>query len=61
VFITTSNFSADAREYVSRIEKKIVLIDGAELVHLCADFGIGVSDQSAYVVKKLNEDFFEDA
>ena len=28
VFITTSTFSSDAREYVSRIEKKIVLVDG---------------------------------
>ena len=39
VFITTSSFSGEAREYVSRIEKKIILIDGPELAKLCVDFG----------------------
>jgi len=34
VFITTSSFSGEAREYVSRIEKKIVLIDGLQLAAL---------------------------
>lgn len=58
IFITTSTFSPEAREYVSRIEKKIVLIDGAEFARLCFNFGIGVSSQTPYVVKKLNSDFF---
>jgi restriction system protein len=58
VFITTSSFSSDARDYVSRIEKKIVLIDGSELAKRCVDFGVGVVVQSSYVVKKLDSDFF---
>jgi restriction system protein len=58
VFITTSTFSHEAREYVSRIEKKIVLIDGAELARLCVDFGIGVVIQNTYSVRKLDTDFF---
>ena len=58
VFITTSQFSSDAREYVSRIEKKIVLIDGQELAKLCVDFGIGVKDVDTYLVRKLNPEFF---
>jgi restriction system protein len=58
VFITTSNFTPGAREYVSRIEKKIILIDGAELARLCVEFGVGVVDQNAFVVKKLDTDFF---
>lgn len=58
VFITTSTFSPDAREYVSRIEKKIVLIDGAGFANLCFDFGIGVTAEIPYSVKKLNSDFF---
>jgi restriction system protein len=58
VFITTSTFSTEAREYISRIEKKIVLIDGAGFASLCFDFGIGVSSETPYVVKKLNSDFF---
>ena len=58
VFITTSSFSAEAKEYVSRIEKKIVLIDGLELARLCVDFGIGVLNQKPYVLKTIDPDFF---
>ena len=58
VFITTSTFSQEAKEYVSRIEKKIILIDGLELAKLCVDFGIGVHDQTSYVVRKIDPDFF---
>ncbi len=31
VFITTSNFTKEAREYVALIDSKIILIDGEEL------------------------------
>ena len=58
VFITTSTFSNEAREYVSRIEKKIILIDGAELARRCLDFNVGVLVQSSYEVKKIDSDFF---
>lgn len=58
VFITTSSFTQEARDYVSRIEKKIVLIDGQELAKLCVDFGIGVVAHTSYAVKKLDPDFF---
>jgi restriction system protein len=34
VFITTSKFSNDALDYVQRIEKKIVLIDGQQLAEM---------------------------
>lgn len=61
VFITTSSFSQEAREFVSRIGKKIILIDGPELARLCVDFGIGVLDQTTYVVKKIDHDFFDEA
>lgn len=60
VFITTSAFSAEAREYVSRIEKKIVLIDGVQLASLMIDFNIGVSTVNAYEVKKVDSDFFSE-
>jgi restriction system protein len=58
VFITTTSFSAEAHEYVKRIEKKIVLIDGTRLARLCVDFGIGVANEASYVVKKIDPDFF---
>ena len=37
VLITTSDFTADARDYVTRIEKRIVLIGGTELADLTVD------------------------
>ncbi len=48
VLITTSQFSQDARDYVSRIEKKIVLIDGEQLAQLMIDYGIGVAEVVSY-------------
>lgn len=60
VFITTSTFTPGAREYVSRIEKKIILIDGGELAKLCVDFGVGVVNQNSFVVKKLDTEFFSE-
>jgi restriction system protein len=58
VFISTSKFTADAQEYVKRIEKKIVLIDGELLSQLMIDNGVGVSEESRYIVNKLDEDYF---
>jgi restriction system protein len=60
VFITTSQFSSEAREYVSRIEKKIVLIDGPQLASLMTDFGIGVTQVNTYEVKRVDTDFFSE-
>ncbi|MBI5908533.1 MAG: restriction endonuclease [Betaproteobacteria bacterium] len=58
IFITTSDFSKEASEYVSRIDSKIVLIDGKTLARLMIDFGVGVTTVAAYEVKKLDSDYF---
>lgn len=60
VFITTSKFTADALDYVKRIEKRIVLIDGEQLMQLMIDNDVGVSEESKYIIKKIDEDFFID-
>ena len=60
VFITTSQFSKDAKEYVNRIEKRIVLIDGEQLAQLMIDSGVGVSDVEHYRVRTLDQDYFEE-
>ena len=60
VFITTSSFSADAQEYVRRIQKKIVLIDGKTLAQYMIDFGVGVNEVVHYVVKKIDNDYFSE-
>jgi len=60
VLITTSQFSPEAKDYVSRIEKKIVLIDGEELAKLMIDYNIGVATDAAYEIKRLDTDYFEE-
>lgn len=60
VFITTSGFSADAREYVEKIDPKVVLIDGEQLAHLMMDFNVGVTPNSTYETKKIDSDYFSE-
>ena len=60
VMITTSQFSQEAKDYVGKIEKKIVLIGGEELAQLMIDHSIGVAEEATYTVKKIDLDYFED-
>jgi restriction system protein len=57
VFITTSTFSKEARNYVRGIDPKIVLIDGCQLAELMYDCNFGVTPIATYEVKRLNDDF----
>ena len=61
VLITTSTFSRDAREFVDRIERKIVLIDGQQLAQLMMDYNVGVATSRTYTIKKIDSDYFMDA
>ena len=61
IFITTSGFSAEALDYVSMIDSKIILIDGIRLAKLMFDHGIGVSSASTYEVKRIDSDYFTDS
>jgi len=58
VFITTSLFSTQARDYAKSVEG-IVLIDGPRLAGLMIDYGVGVS---ARVIKipKIDSDYFDE-
>ena len=58
VFITTSDFSAAARDYVSRIDSNIVLIDGETLAQLMLDFDLGVTTVATYRLKRVDSDYF---
>ena len=57
VLITTSKFSRD-KEYVERIEKKIVLLEGEQLAQFMIDHGIEVAEVASYSVKKVDSDYF---
>ena len=60
ILITTSAFSREAREFVTKIEKKIILIDGEKLTELMIDHNVGVSTITSYEIKKIDTDFFID-
>jgi restriction system protein len=59
IFITTSDFSRDAIDYVSKIGNKIVLIAGSRLAELMIEFGVAVVTDATYTVKRIDNDFFE--
>ncbi len=61
IFITTSSFSSSAVDYVSRIETKIILIDGSRLTKLMYDHGIGVATAANYEVKRIDSDYFSES
>jgi restriction system protein len=60
VFITTSSYTAEAIDYTSRIDTKVVLIDGQLLANLMMDFDVGVSVSASYIVKRIDSDYFEE-
>lgn len=61
VFITTSTFTADAVDYVQRIEKKIVLVDGTRLADLMIEHNVGITVAQTFMIKRLDSDYFENA
>jgi restriction system protein len=58
VFITTSRFAENAKNYVKTITKKVILIDGEQLASYMIDYGLGVTTVNTYEIKILNNDYF---
>jgi restriction system protein len=58
VFITTAGFSVEAKEYVSHIEPRVVLIDGRQLAEYMVDLNLGVTPKAAYELKRIDSDYF---
>lgn len=58
VFLTTGTFSQDARDYVSHIDPRVVLIDGTQLSEYMIELNLGVSVKATYEVKRIDTDFF---
>ncbi|NIE67054.1 restriction endonuclease [Burkholderia sp. Ax-1719] len=59
VFITTSTFTREAKDYAGFIASKIILVDGDQLVKLMVDHNVGVSTVTSFHVKKVDSDYFE--
>jgi restriction system protein len=60
ILISTSQFSQDAKDYVTRIEKKIILIDGEQLAQYMMDNNVGVAEMVNYSVKRVDLDYFDE-
>lgn len=60
VFVTTSDFSKEAREYLTKVQHRVVLINGLELARLMIAHGVGVRDRIAYVIRTVDADYFSD-
>jgi restriction system protein len=58
IFISTSNFSKEALDYVKNIDSKIILIDGQLLAELMIEHNVGISPVSKYEIKKIDSDYF---
>ena len=58
LFITTANFSKGAREYADA--QHIILVDGQKLTSLMIEYGLGVSVQKVYQIKRIDSDYFSD-
>lgn len=60
VFVTTSRFSAEARDFLRRVQHRVVLIDGEELARLMIRHNVGVRVVHTYEVKAVDENMFAD-
>lgn len=60
IFLTTSSFSKEAREYASAVNGSIVLVDGAKLTSLMIENGVGVSVERTVRLVRIDSDYFDD-
>lgn len=60
VFITTSTFSREARDYAAALDVRVSLIDGTTLARLMIEHNVGVSVERVYQVKRMDSDYFEE-
>ena len=59
LFVTTSTFTASARDTAEMLSKRIVLIDGVQFARLMLGHGVGCRTEETLVIKRVDEDFFD--
>lgn len=60
VFVTTSEFSPEAQEYIRLVPHRIIMINGLTLAKLMIQHGVGVRVRTTYVVRSVDEDYFSE-
>lgn len=60
VFLTSADFSREAREFVARLQnQKVVLIGGEQLARLMVEHGVGVSTTKTLAIRHVDSDYFD--
>lgn len=60
VFITTSTFTKEARDFAQQVSDSIVLVDGTRLTTLMIDRGVAVSHYRTVKLARIDGDYFEE-
>lgn len=60
IFITTSDFHSNAREYAAGLHQKVILVDGHRLAELMIEHNVGVAEEQVYRLKRVDSDYFAD-
>ncbi len=59
VFITTSAFTREAREYAAQVSDSIVLVNGSRLAQLMIEYGVGVTHRPLKIAH-IDGDYFDE-
>jgi restriction system protein len=58
VFVTTSYFPDSAHDFIARVSRRVILIDGVELANLMIRHRVGIRVRDTYEIKRIDEDYF---
>lgn len=58
ILVTPSDFSKDARDYLNKVQHRIVLINGEQLARLMIQHNVGVRVKEVYRLRAIDTDYF---
>ena len=61
VLVTTSYFPSSAYDFITRVSKRVVLIDGQGLANLMIRHRVGVRIKDVYEVRKIDDSYFTES
>lgn len=60
VYISTSSFTKQAKDYIEKQSKDIVLIDGQKLVSLLIDNHLGIQKVQTFSIYEIDKNYFQE-
>jgi restriction system protein len=58
LFVTTSDFTAEARDTAEKVPVRIILINGRQMAKLMIRYNVGCRIEETIHLKKVDEEFF---